>query len=110
MSSAEPPTALFTAQNLVTSGAIRALRELGLHEKVALLGFDDIPLADLLVPAVSVLAQNPYEIGRLAAERAFARLGGDRSEPQTLVVESVLVERGSGEIRPDPTSTMRPTH
>lgn len=100
LGSGDPPTALFTAQNLVTAGAIRALRDLGFHERVALLGFDDIPMADLLVPAVSVLAQDPYEIGRLAAERAFARLAGDRSDPQTHVVESVLVPRGSGEIAP----------
>ena len=47
MSIAEPPTALFTSQNLVTIGAIRALRDLGLQHQVAVVGFDDIDLADL---------------------------------------------------------------
>jgi len=100
LDSADPPTALFTAQNLVTIGAVRALRERGLQHEVALIGFDDISLADMLEPGITVLAQDPYRIGQLAAERAFARLRGDRSESQLLVVKSTLITRGSGEIRP----------
>lgn len=95
-----PPTALFTSQNLVTIGTIRALRQLGLHHEIALVGFDDIPLGDMLEPGVTVVAQNPYQIGRTAADRAFARLEGDRSEARAFVVPSTLIIRGSGEIRP----------
>jgi LacI family transcriptional regulator len=95
-----PPTALFTSQNLVTIGAIRALRELGLHRDIALVGFDDIPLGDMLEPGVTVIAQNPYQMGRLAAERAFARMDGDHEEATTFVVPSELLVRGSGEIAP----------
>jgi LacI family transcriptional regulator len=101
MASETPPTALFTAQNLVTIGAIRALRDLKLQHAVALVGFDDVSLADMLDPGITVLAQDPYRIGRTAAERAFARLDGDRSDPAPIIVESVLVPRGSGEIRID---------
>ncbi len=92
------PTALFTSQNLVTIGAVRALRELGLQHSVAIVGFDDISLADMIEPGITVLAQDPYQIGRLAAERAFARLEGDTSDPRDYVIESTLVARGSGEI------------
>lgn len=94
------PTALFTAQNLVTVGAIRALRELELQHSIALVGFDDIPLADLLEPGITVLAQDPYQIGRTAAELALSRLAGNRPDTRTVVVPSQLVLRGSGEIRP----------
>lgn len=97
------PTALFTAQNLVTIGTLRALRALGLHHTVALFGFDDIPLGDLIDPGVSVVAQNPYEMGRVAAERVFARLDGDTGPTGTTVVPSTLIHRGSGEIRPPDT-------
>lgn len=62
---ANPPTALFTAQNLVTVGALRALRDLGLEHRTALVGFDDIELADLLQPAVTVVAQDPAAMGAL---------------------------------------------
>ena len=95
-----PPTALFTAQNLITIGAFRALRRLGLHRKIALIGFDDILLADLLEPAITVVAQDPAGIGRTAAELLFRRLDGDRSPAQHQVVPTQLIVRGSGEIRP----------
>ena len=96
----DPPTALFTAQNLITIGAFRALQRLGLHRKIALIGFDDILLADLLEPAITVVAQDPAAIGRTAAEMLFRRLDGDGSPAQHQVVPTRLIARGSGEIRP----------
>lgn len=95
-----PPTALFTAQNMVTVGAVRALRRLGLEHAVALVGFDDFLLADLLSPGVTVVAQDPAAIGRTAARLLFARIGGDRRAVQSRLVPTVLIRRGSGEIRP----------
>jgi LacI family transcriptional regulator, galactose operon repressor len=95
---AKPPTALFTAQNLVTMGALRALRELGLEHETALVGFDDIELADLLEPAVTVVAQDPAAMGRAAADMLFRRLDGDDSPPEHVVIDVELIVRGSGEI------------
>ncbi|EQM74786.1 hypothetical protein L687_04835 [Microbacterium maritypicum MF109] len=100
MSGTDRPTALFSAQNSITISTIRALRALDMHNDVALVGFDDIVLADLLVPAITVIAQDSQRIGSLAAERLFARLDGDRSARATHVVPVRLVTRGSGEIPP----------
>jgi len=96
----EPPTALFTGQNLITIGAFRALRRLGLHRKVALIGFDDILLADLLEPGITVIAQDPAAIGRTAADVLFRRLDGARSASAQHIVLTRMITRGSGEIRP----------
>jgi len=93
-----PPTALFTSQNLVTIGAVRALRALGLQDTVAHLGFDDFPLADILSPGISVIAQDVEQLGRTAAEMLFRRLDGDQSPTRTVTVPTRLIERGSGEI------------
>ena len=93
-----PPTALFTSQNLVTIGVVEALHRMGEHKSVAVVGFDDFPLAQLLDPGVTVLAQQPARIGRLAAELLFARIAGDRSPAAVHVIESPLIKRGSGEI------------
>jgi DNA-binding LacI/PurR family transcriptional regulator len=98
--SPRPPTAIFTSQNLVTIGAIRALRDAGASNTTALVGFDDFVLADLLEPGVTVIAQNPQRIGALAAERIFARLDGDTTQERTYTVPTELIIRGSGEIRP----------
>jgi len=94
------PTAIFSSQNLVTLGVLRALRELGEHTRTALVGFDDFVLADMLEPGITVVAQNPQAIGALAAERIFARLDGDEQPERTYVVPTSLIVRGSGEIGP----------
>jgi LacI family transcriptional regulator len=67
---------------------------------VALVGFDDFPLADMLEPGLTVVRQNVGRIGSEVARVLFERLGGDRSDPQHVVVQHELVLRGSGEIRP----------
>jgi LacI family transcriptional regulator, galactose operon repressor len=95
-----PPTALFTSHYLLTLAAFRALHDLRLQGTVALIGFDDIVLADLVHPGITVMAQDPTRLGTLAAERLFARLDGDVSAVQTVVVPAVLIARGSGEIPP----------
>ncbi|GGL36821.1 LacI family DNA-binding transcriptional regulator [Phycicoccus endophyticus] len=94
----DPPTAIFASRNILAAGAARALRDLGLGHEVALVGFDDFPLADLLDPPLTVVRQDMERIGRTAAARVFARVDGDTSPPQHVVLEPVLVPRGSGEI------------
>ena len=95
-----PPTAIFGAQNLITMGAARALHQLGLHHRIALIGFDDFSMADALEPAITVVAQDPLTIGRTAAELAFARIDDPDLPTAHVVVPSTLVIRGSGEIPP----------
>lgn len=97
---ASPPTAIFAAQNFLTVGAIRALRRTGHLHDVAVVGFDDFLLADLLDPPVTVVAQDPGAIGAIAAKRLFHRIDGDTSPAATEILDPQLIVRGSGEIRP----------
>jgi LacI family transcriptional regulator len=99
-SSPRPPTALFAGQNLITIGAFRGLRRLSLHKRVALVGFDDFLLADLLEPGITVIAQDPAAIGRAAADALFRRLDGDHSPSAHAIVPTRLITRGSGEVKP----------
>lgn len=94
------PTAFMSAQNLITIGTFRALRSLNLHRRIALVGFDDILLADLLEPGITVIAQDPAAIGRTAAEVLFRRLDGDGSPTRQHRIPTRLIVRGSGEISP----------
>lgn len=100
LDSARPPTALFTSQNLVTIGAVQALQERGLHERVAVVGFDDFPMADLLNPRVTVVAQDVMRVGTLAVRRLFARIAGEAGPPREERVPTALIPRGSGELLP----------
>ena len=94
-----PPRALLTGQNLVTIGAIRALRERGLHHEIALVGFDDLALGDLLDPGVTVVAQDPTEIGRSAARLLFERIDGYDGPARRIVLPTELRVRGSSRPR-----------
>lgn len=94
------PTALFTAQNFVTVGAVQALHDLGLQHRIAHVGFDDVELADVVEPGITVVPQQPRELGRRAAEMLFRRLDGATNPPTQEIVGSSVIARGSGELRP----------
>ena len=106
----DPPTALFTGQNLVTIGASRALRALGVQDEIAVVGFDDFPLADMLRPGITVVAQDVESIGKQAADILFRRLDGDTSPTATHIIPTRLITRGSGEIPAGGFEEGNPTH
>jgi LacI family transcriptional regulator len=90
---------VFTSQNLITIDAVRAIHSLGLAQSVALVGFDDVVLGDVVSPGLTVLAQDPAALGRRAAELLFSRLDGAGGPSQRVVLEPTLIARGSGELR-----------
>lgn len=98
LTAADPPQAIFASQNLVTIGVVEALHELHLQDRVALVGFDDIPQAGLLKPGITVMAQDPSAIGRHAAQWLFQRMNGDDSAARIHTVPTRLIVRGSGEL------------
>lgn len=92
----DPPTAILTGNNRATIGTVRRLRQC--RHGIALIGFDDFELADVLDPPVTVVTHDARSLGRAAAGRLLARLDGDASPPQTIRLPATLIERGSGEI------------
>jgi LacI family transcriptional regulator len=90
----DSPSGVFATNNRASVGALRALRASGAG--VALVGFDDFELADVL--SVTVIRHDPLEMGRRAAELLLARLAGDDRAPQTIVLPTELVVRGPGEV------------
>jgi LacI family transcriptional regulator len=62
----DPPTAVFAARNVICEGALMALQELRLSTEVALIGFDEVGVAELVQPRISVVRQDTYEIGTRA--------------------------------------------
>jgi LacI family transcriptional regulator len=92
----EPPTALFTTNNRITIGAVRALR--GHPAPPALVGFDDFELADVL--GVTVISHRPEDMGTLGAEHLLDRLAGAEVDVHRSRLPVRLVERGSGERQP----------
>src|SRR5713226_2812826 len=91
----QPVTAIFTGNNRITIGALHALSGSG---GIALVGFDDLELAELVRPPVTVVAYDAAELGRRAARVLWDRLAGEDGPPQRIVLPTTLVPRGSGEI------------
>lgn len=92
-----PVTALICGNNRISVLALHALASM--DSAVAMIGFDDFELADLL--RITVVAQDTAELGRQAAELLFQRLDGDTVPPRRIVIPTRVVQRGSGELRPD---------
>jgi DNA-binding LacI/PurR family transcriptional regulator len=93
----DPPTALFTANNLLTTGAIRAINERGLRipGQIALGAFDEMSWMSLIKPSLTVVAQPTYELGQTAANLLLQRIK-DKSRPrQEVVLRSELFVRQS---------------
>jgi LacI family transcriptional regulator len=95
---ADPPTAVFCTTGFLAEGAIRAAGPAS--RSVALVGFDDFPLADLLPVPLTVVATDPERLAETATELLLARVAGSASAPARIVLPVRLVERGSGEIAP----------
>lgn len=85
--------AIFAANNRAAMGAVLAFRDVG--RRVPIIGFDDFEAANFASPAVSVVSQNIHQMGTVAAEMAIARLGGDASDPKSVVLPTRLILRGS---------------
>jgi DNA-binding LacI/PurR family transcriptional regulator len=93
---AEPPTAIFALNDRMAFGVMRTAAALGLQVPgdLSVIGFDDIPLATLMTPALTTVRQPGFALGRTAAETFFALLEHEEAAPVT-VIPTEFVLRGS---------------
>jgi LacI family transcriptional regulator len=94
----EPPTAVFTVNNLVALGAIEAVRahELEVPDDIALVCFDDIEYASRLYPFLTVMAQPAETLGTLGTQLLLERIEGRGPEqPRVVVLPAQFVVRRS---------------
>ena len=99
--SKNPPTAIFAGRNTLTDHAIRFLGDLKLRNKIALIGFDEIPHADLVSPTISLVVQDIEGIARQAAEIIFERMGGNKSVyAREFRLPTQFIQRESGLLKP----------
>ena len=96
LDSSDPPTAIVTGNNRATMGALRELRTRS--EQIALIGFDDFELAEML--GISVVAHDPVELGRAAGRLTIERIEHHGGPIRRIELPTRLVKRGSGEIPP----------
>ncbi|MGC0341634.1 LacI family DNA-binding transcriptional regulator [Streptomyces sp. SLBN-8D4] len=97
LSLSAPPTALVTANNAMTIGALRALRERGLSvpDDLALCCFDDFAWADLFSPRLTAIAQPSREIGAQAVRVLLERLDRPDRPARTVRLDCTFMHRTS---------------
>ena len=93
----DPPTAVFAGNNLIAVGVLAALRRRNVLGTIAVVSFDDLDLATVVDPPLTVIDQDPEAIGRIAAREIFDWLDGV-VPCKDVVVPLRMIERGSGEI------------
>jgi LacI family transcriptional regulator len=93
----DPPDAIFVANNRMTTGALHALADHGIAipEEVSIVGFDELPWADVVTPSITTVRQPTYEMGTAAARMLIERIAGDDSAPRDIVFEPELNVRSS---------------
>jgi LacI family transcriptional regulator, galactose operon repressor len=96
----ETPTAVVAAADLMAAGAIQCLADRGLRapDDVAIVGFDDIPLAGLLQPALTTIRQDKEGLGAAAGQAVVRMIADPEFAPPvvTLPVELVVRESTAG--------------
>jgi LacI family transcriptional regulator len=92
------PSAIFSANNLMVIGVMKAIRDIGLScpEDISVASFDDFPWADVFQPHLTTIAQPVEAIGEQAAELLLDRIA-DKSEraPRRIVLKGRLTIRDS---------------
>ncbi len=94
LAAGDPPNAIFVASDLMARGAIGVLQASGLRvpEDVAIVGFDDSPVATNLTPRLTTVRQPSRDQGEAMTEVLLARLaGGD--PPQATILRTELIVR-----------------
>ncbi len=97
LSLAVPPGALVTANNAMTIGALRALRDRGLSVPgdIALCCFDDFAWADLFSPRLTAVAQPSRDLGAEAVRLLLERLAAPDRPARTVRLPCAFVHRTS---------------
>ncbi|RQR27578.1 LacI family DNA-binding transcriptional regulator [Burkholderia sp. Bp9142] len=98
----DPPTAIFCANDLSAFGAIAAVREAGLRvpNDISIIGFDDIPMAAQVHPALTTIRQPFPQMARSAVNTLLALIEGTDATSARITLPAELIGRNSTGTRP----------
>jgi LacI family transcriptional regulator len=89
---------MFASNNFIAIGALKALRDaqVSVPENISVVGFDDLPLAIVVDPFLTVANQPAYEMGQRATQRLLEYLDGEAIDGiQEIVLPVSIIERRS---------------
>ncbi|HSX60185.1 MAG TPA: LacI family DNA-binding transcriptional regulator [Tahibacter sp.] len=84
--------AVFAASDLLAIGALRAIGEagLGVPDDIAVVGFDDIPMARFATPPLTTVLQDTKQAGELLVDTLLAQIGGEPATSRMLPAQLVI--------------------
>ncbi len=96
---ANPPDAIFASADKITVGCLRYFKErkIKVPDKIALVGFSNSALTDLLDPALTIIKQPAFEMGEAAMQLLLELIESKRPVTQfkTKILDTQLIERAS---------------
>jgi LacI family transcriptional regulator len=93
----DPPTAIFTAGDLIALGALQAIKEAGLKipKDISILTFDDPMYTNYLSPPMTAVAQPIDQMGEIAVKLIVNRINGSFTAPRKILLDPQLIVRES---------------
>lgn len=94
------PTAILSCNNLMTIGLLEAVNSCGFRvgKDISIIGFDDIPVATLIEPMITVVSRPMREMGEMAAKLLLNRIENIDAPKQSIIMSPNLIVRGSEKI------------
>lgn len=99
LQASDPPTALFTSNHLLASGAFKAIKEIGLEipEDIAVVTFDNSAWTELVEPNLTVVAQPSAKLGTIAADLLIERISNPDRPYKNISLDAEIIVRGSSQ-------------
>ncbi|WP_342315274.1 LacI family DNA-binding transcriptional regulator [Lysobacter sp. FW306-1B-D06B] len=106
LAAAQRPDAVFAANDMMALGCLFAFAQAGVNVPgdIAVAGFDDIPLARYVHPALTTIRVNIAELGARAARLLIAQVAGDAASESSVLSTELIVRESSGSPTPSPRS------
>lgn len=91
----DPPTAIFAASDLLSIGAINAIKDLDLKvpDDISVIGFDNINMSSQIKPALTTMAVRKLEIGKIAVNLLNEKITDKREYPLKIAITAELIKR-----------------
>lgn len=91
-------SAIFCASDIMALGVLQAARELQIRipQELSIIGFDNILLTRYVSPSLSTVAQNPFELGKAAAQLVLEIINKTSSAHHLILQNELIVRESSG--------------
>lgn len=105
------PTAIFSVNNLMTMGTLKAINEIRLKipDDISVIGFDDMPWLTLITPPLTAVRQPVYKMGAEAAKLLFENINLEIEKPPTRIIlkPELIVRSSTSPIEQIPANNLR---